>query len=71
MWHDDGSRAKTASNLNNASNICTMYQISKELGEAGTSRRRKPRSLSHRPMLEALLVDLHIHAVEKRPIKAR
>jgi hypothetical protein len=42
MWHDDGSEAKPTSNLNNASNICTMTQISnmhhflmlEEFGEA-------------------------------------
>jgi hypothetical protein len=28
MWCDDEARMKTILNLNNASNICTMYQIS-------------------------------------------
>jgi hypothetical protein len=28
MWCDDEARTKTILNLNNASNICTMYQIS-------------------------------------------
>jgi hypothetical protein len=72
MWHDDGSGAKTVS-MNNTSNICIMHQISnmhhylqvQKLGEAGDLKAAEAKELLSSSNVGSLLVNLHIHAIEK------
>jgi hypothetical protein len=66
------SGAKPASNLNNASN----KQYASLLAGQGAKKGEGPQGDGSRgaqvsPMLEALLIDLHIHALDKRSIKTR